>query len=50
VRGYQSVLKDLTTSTRQRTMAIELDFPPPELELEILRIEAPVDAEVASDR
>src|SRR5437899_4431213 len=38
--GYQSVLKDLKTSTRQRMVAIELDFPPPEVELEILRHEA----------
>jgi nitric oxide reductase NorQ protein len=40
--GYQSVLKDLKTSTRQRMVSIELDFPPPELELEILRAEAGV--------
>jgi len=46
--GYQSVLKDLKTSTRQRMVAIELDFPPPELELEILRSEAQVQPEVAA--
>jgi nitric oxide reductase NorQ protein len=46
--GYQSVLKDLKTSTRQRMVAIELDFPPPELELEILRLETQVEPDVAS--
>jgi nitric oxide reductase NorQ protein len=47
--GYQSVLKDLKTSTRQRMVSIELDFPPPELELTILRNEATVRLEVAED-
>ena len=47
--GYQSVLKDLKTSTRQRMISIELDFPPPELELAILRSEASVRLEVAED-
>jgi nitric oxide reductase NorQ protein len=37
--GYQSVLKDLKTSTRQRMVSIELDFPPADKELEILRAE-----------
>jgi MoxR-like ATPase len=30
--GYQSVLKDLKDSTRQRFVAIELDFPPADVE------------------
>jgi nitric oxide reductase NorQ protein len=47
--GYQSVLKDLKTSTRQRMVTIDLDFPPPELELEILRQEASTDGRVAED-
>ncbi len=34
--GYQSVLKDLKVSTRQRMVAIELGFPPAELEREIV--------------
>lgn len=34
--GYQSVLKDLKVSTRQRMVAIELGFPPPELEVKIV--------------
>lgn len=45
--GYQSVLKDLKDSTRQRMVAIELDFPPPEVEREIVTREAGVDDRVA---
>lgn len=45
--GYQSVLKDLKVSTRQRMIAIELGFPPPELEHDILVHEAGVDTAVA---
>ncbi len=37
--GYQSVLKDLKPSTRQRMVAIELDFPSPELEHRIVATE-----------
>jgi nitric oxide reductase NorQ protein len=47
--GYQSVLKDLKTSTRQRMITIDLDFPPPELELQILSRESGVDGAVAED-
>jgi nitric oxide reductase NorQ protein len=47
--GYQSVLKDLKMSTRQRMVSIELDFPAPELEVEILREEAGVPAELAEE-
>jgi nitric oxide reductase NorQ protein len=47
--GYQSVLKDLKMSTRQRMVSIELDFPPPELELEIIQREAGVDEALAGD-
>ncbi|MBJ7336809.1 CbbQ/NirQ/NorQ/GpvN family protein [Mycolicibacterium sp.] len=45
--GYQSVLKDLKSSTRQRMVAIDMDFPPPEVEIEIVRHEADVDPPVA---
>jgi len=45
--GYQSVLKDLKSSTRQRMVAIELDFPPPDVEREILREESGVEGAVA---
>ncbi|MCV6982896.1 AAA family ATPase [Mycolicibacterium pulveris] len=45
--GYQSVLKNIKESTRQRFVAIELDFPPPEAEAEIVAHEAGVDADTA---
>jgi nitric oxide reductase NorQ protein len=38
--GYQSVLKDLKDSTRQRMIAIELGFPPPDVEAKVLAEEA----------
>ena len=47
--GYQSVLKDLKASTRQRMISIELDFPAPEPELQILREEAGVPDAIAED-
>ncbi|HEX9683534.1 MAG TPA: CbbQ/NirQ/NorQ/GpvN family protein [Acidimicrobiales bacterium] len=47
--GYQSVLKDLKDSTRQRMLAIELDFPPPDAEIEIVTREAGVDHRLAAD-
>jgi nitric oxide reductase NorQ protein len=42
--GYQSVLKDLKMSTRQRMVSIELGFPPPEVEQTIVMVESGVDA------
>src|SRR5262245_33790293 len=45
--GYQSVLKDLKDSTRQRMVAIELDFPPVEVEEKVVAHEAGVDHEMA---
>jgi nitric oxide reductase NorQ protein len=47
--GYQSVLKDLKTSTRQRMVSIELGFPPPEIELEILSRETRLENGAASE-
>lgn len=41
--GYQSLLKDLKDSTRQRMVAIELDFPSEETELGVLRHETAID-------
>ena len=41
--GYQSVLKDLKQSTRQRFVAIEFDYPEPELEKEIVASESSLD-------
>jgi nitric oxide reductase NorQ protein len=46
--GYQSVLKDLKDSTRQRMVAIELDFPPPDVEEKIVCHESGVDHEQAA--
>jgi nitric oxide reductase NorQ protein len=45
--GYQSVLKNIKESTRQRFVAIELDFPPPDVETEIVSHEAGVDSDTA---
>lgn len=39
--GYQTVLKDLKPSTKQRFIAIQFDFPDPETELRIIRNEVP---------
>ena len=46
--GYQSVLKDLKDSTRQRMVAIEFDFPPSDLEERIVAHEAAVHHELAA--
>ncbi len=46
--GYQSVLKDLKDSTRQRLVAIELDFAPPDVETKIVVHEAGVDLQIAA--
>lgn len=47
--GYQSVLKDLKDSTRQRMVAIEFGFPTPEIEEGIVLREAGIDAAVAAE-
>ena len=44
--GYQSVLKDLKPSTRQRFVAIEFHYPPLEKEAEIIVHESGVDTDV----
>jgi len=41
--GYQSVLKDLKDSTRQRMVAIELDFPPADVEDKVVSHESGLD-------
>ncbi len=38
--GYQNILKSLKPSTRQRFIAIEFDFPSPEIESEIVAAES----------
>jgi nitric oxide reductase NorQ protein len=45
--GYQSVLKDLKQSTRQRFVALEFDYPAAELEARIIKNEAGIDDELA---
>ena len=45
--GYQSVLKDLKQSTRQRFMALEFNYPKRELETEIVMHESGLDSETA---
>jgi nitric oxide reductase NorQ protein len=45
--GYQSALKDLKHSTRQRFIAVEFDYPPREIEAEIVRHESGTDETTA---
>jgi nitric oxide reductase NorQ protein len=45
--GYQNVLKDLKTSTRQRFIAIDFDYPSVAAETEIIAHESGVDREIA---
>lgn len=47
--GYQSVLKDLKHSTRQRFMSVNFDFPPKELEEQIITHESGLEFEIAQD-
>lgn len=46
--GYQSILKDLKPSTRQRFISLDFDYPSEELEAEIIRHESGVSDELAS--
>lgn len=46
--GYQSVLKGLKPSTRQRFVALSLDYPAPELERRIVQAEGGCQAEAAA--
>ena len=46
--GYQSVLKDLKQSTRQRFVAIDFDYPDEKLERDIVVRESGIDPEVAT--
>jgi nitric oxide reductase NorQ protein len=45
--GYQSVVKDLKESTKQRFIAIDFSYPAPEIEAEIVVREAGVDRDTA---
>jgi nitric oxide reductase NorQ protein len=45
--GYQSLLKEMKPSTRQRFVAIGFDFPPPEVERQVVITESGVDGNLA---
>jgi nitric oxide reductase NorQ protein len=45
--GYQSAIKDLKQSTRQRFISIEFGYPPREMEAEIVAHESGVDRDMA---
>jgi nitric oxide reductase NorQ protein len=47
--GYQSILKDLKQSTRQRFVAMEFDYPDAEQEAEIVAKEGGIDLQTAQD-
>ena len=47
--GYQSALKDLKHSTRQRFVAIEFDYPPKDVEQEVIAHESGCSMEAAKD-
>ena len=47
--GYQSVLKDLKDSTRQRMVAIEFDYPAADVEMGIVQSESGTNARTAAD-
>ncbi len=47
--GYQSILKDLKQSTRQRFVAMEFDYPNPEDEAAIVAKEGGIDEQSARD-
>jgi nitric oxide reductase NorQ protein len=46
--GYQSVLKEIKPSTRQRFVALEFDYPAPEIETRIVAAEGGVDDDMAA--
>ncbi|MFM8440320.1 MAG: CbbQ/NirQ/NorQ/GpvN family protein [Acidobacteriota bacterium] len=47
--GYQSILKDLKQSTRQRFVAMEFDYPNEDAEIEIVSREGGITEDVAKD-
>jgi nitric oxide reductase NorQ protein len=46
--GYQHILKDLKPSTRQRFVALDLTFPPPELETRVVAHEGGLEPHAAA--
>lgn len=47
--GYQSVVKDLKQSTRQRFIAIEFDYPAQKIEIEIVAHESGISKNIATN-
>jgi nitric oxide reductase NorQ protein len=47
--GYQSAVKDLKESTKQRFVAMDFSYPPAEVESAIVAIEAGIDPRLAAD-
>ena len=47
--GYQSKIKDLKQSTKQRFVAINFDYPPKELEMEIIKKESGYEDQTTAD-
>lgn len=47
--GYQSILKDLKQSTRQRFVAMEFDYPEADAETKIVAKEGGIDEDIAAD-
>lgn len=47
--GYQTAIKDLKQSTRQRFLCIEFDYPPHELECEIISHETGINSAMANN-
>lgn len=45
--GYQSILKDLKQSTRQRFVSMSFEYPEPEKEIHIVSAESQIDSETA---
>jgi nitric oxide reductase NorQ protein len=45
--GYQSVLKELKQSTRQRFVALDFSYPPPDVEARVVEREAGVESAIA---
>ena len=45
--GYQSVIKDLKQSTKQRFIALDFNYPPPDLEIKIITRESGVGESLA---
>jgi nitric oxide reductase NorQ protein len=47
--GYQSILKDLKHSTRQRFVTIEFTYPPRDKEAQVIAHESGLDLDIALD-